>query len=719
MAKNQVARTPRSHTSVVLVEALVIALAVHLGALVLYETLRPTPLPRLYLRFEGKGAGLVMSVPDKLSCSGNCSVAFEPGTKVRLVAVLEEGSTFEGWAEGCTPRPDWILECELTVEQDTRVRVGFGLVPEEVEVAMVQSQAGDQESEPPVTLPRVAQAEIEPEIEAELLIEPLAELLPEIQPEQPQLEQPELQPQPPPPPPPAEQMANMRSVEVPDENEVDEAPDDATHLSDKNRNVAEETHAVDTNLERAQSGDSQSSEESEVKSEDIGGEKAEIAQLEEMEPSTLDEMDSEENLTEVPNQELAGAFHGHAGEHGEEGQEGDDRPTPGALSMRGVEGRGSLMSREPGLGRESGKQGKKGSPGIKTQLEFSDYERIVGKETAERELALGRKKKPSMRRGRFERKMGAVKSALENFTPEVKPGNQTALKTRAAPFAVYLARMHRRIHELWAFGFLEDLDRKPSNHPFNNWELHTVLETVINPDGTVHKINIVKPSGLLEFDVAAIDAFLTAEPYESSPEQIRSPDGRVYIHWGFYRNYRQCGTFNAQPFILSEAPKDADTIDDSAMVRNMPRRKSKPGQQASSGGAAATAARSQTGLPSSTDPEALHTANLWLNGFHHADLAKMLRVTGAPFQSGDVVVASSVNEVGNVYKTLRQETPGGIRDWKLMTPAGYRKRFDALPAGIEDGKPQLLMVVRAGKEQFTLVLARQENGSYAVVGLHR
>jgi hypothetical protein len=24
----------------------------------------------------------------------------------------------------------------------------------------------------------------------------------------------------------------------------------------------------------------------------------------------------------------------------------------------------------------------------------------------------------------------------------------------------------------------------------------------------------------------------------------------VYFHWGFYRNQRQCGTFNAEPYIL-------------------------------------------------------------------------------------------------------------------------------------------------------------------------
>ena len=34
-------------------------------------------------------------------------------------------------------------------------------------------------------------------------------------------------------------------------------------------------------------------------------------------------------------------------------------------------------------------------------------------------------------------------------------------------------------------------------------------------------------------------------------------DGRIYLRWGFYRNWRQCGTFNAEPFILTEVPDDS------------------------------------------------------------------------------------------------------------------------------------------------------------------
>ena len=61
-----------------------------------------------------------------------------------------------------------------------------------------------------------------------------------------------------------------------------------------------------------------------------------------------------------------------------------------------------------------------------------------------------------------------MRAALENFIPEVKPGNQTALNTRAAPFAAFIARMHRSIHKLWGFGFLEDWDELPGSSPLNN-----------------------------------------------------------------------------------------------------------------------------------------------------------------------------------------------------------------------------------------------------------
>src|SRR5439155_12234299 len=102
-------------------------------------------------------------------------------------------------------------------------------------------------------------------------------------------------------------------------------------------------------------------------------------------------------------------------------------------------------------------------------------------------------------------------------------GNQTARKKRAHPYSLYIARMHRRIHELWGFGFLEDLDNKGADYPLNDPNLWTNIEVSVNPDGTVCNITVVKTSGKTEFDVAAIDSVASAAPFESTPEVIRSP----------------------------------------------------------------------------------------------------------------------------------------------------------------------------------------------------
>ncbi|MEM9491192.1 MAG: hypothetical protein AAGC55_18735, partial [Myxococcota bacterium] len=390
------------------------------------------------------------------------------------------------------------------------------------------------------------------------------------------------------------------------------------------------------------------------------------------------------------------------------------------------DGRGSILvdKNRPGEGGDKGKRGKRGAFGIKTQLEFDDYKRIVGDDKVEQEIALGRQKKRSKRRGRWERKLGAVKSALENFTPEIRPGNQTALKTRAAPFAVYIARMHRRIHELFTFGFLDDLDKKGADHPLNDWNLHTKIEFAVNPDGTLaeDRIRIVKHSGRLEFDVAAIDALLTAAPYESPPKKIRSPDGRAWMHWGFYRNHRACGTFNVQPFILKDPPKGSDNAGDASLVRSLPRsrRRGTSNSTAQDGAKPSAGATSAAGRPlSPEDPNAVHTANVWIRAFSQRNVNKMLTATKTPFRTGRSSMANRPSDVANIYRLVLSENRGRVRDWKLMTAAGYRKRFGATPAGIEVSASQLLMVVRVAKEQFTLVLERQSDGQYRVAGLHR
>lgn len=736
--------------------ALAVSFTAQAGGLVLLEVSRPEPLPSLTLRFAGEGQGVVLvtrvgdSVP-LARCDKRCSVEVAPGTALSLDVVPAEGSTFGGFHSYPTRPPVVLvpylgdplarcqppelrepqgddaapgsahvhapgephshqaasprefaeisdpLHCETEVVADTSILVELGLVPERLEVALTGELPALAEPAP------VAKAEPPPPIEGEKLEEekPVEvalvppQKLPETLPPPPAAEPPPPAKPPEPPPP------DMISVEVPDQNEVEKAPDDAAHLSDKNRDVAEETRAKETNLDKASDGKVAASAESPDRdSAEVGGDLEQIRQLEEAQPTT------DERLSETAHTgEASEAVGQKSGEEGEGGQEGTGgRQDPGLLAMRDIGGRGTFAERKNGDGK---KQGKTGLPGINSPLSFDDYQRIVGKDKVEQERQVAARKL-SMKKGRWERKLEALRSSLENFTPDIRVGNQTALKTRAAPFAVYLARMHRSIHERWGFGFLEFLDRKSSDHPLNDFELWTDIEVAINPDGTVFKTTIAKTSGNLEFDVAALDTILSSGPYEATPEVIRSVDQRVYLRWGFYRNWRQCGTFNAHPFILTEIPGGVVPLEGGEGVAQKPVT-----------GAAPVTPSQERGVsgPKTTvrDDKAVFAANMWISAFSAASVDKLARYSAMPFLAGTQPAALNRAELSEMYSGLLVES-GALKEWKLLTAQEY---LGSGGAALKLDDSDVVLVVRAASERFAIVLRRAAGGDYRATVLIR
>jgi TonB family protein len=715
------------------VPALFASAALQAGGVAAYHVTRPPEPTVLVVRLSGEGTGQVLVTQDGRStpllrcASPSCRIEVAPGTALRLVALPGEDATFAGWQQvGGRPAIElapWLgdplaaclsdrltsaelvarslagdaLQCALTVDRTVRVEAVFGIQPSEAEIAFADLGAIDGVELPALRPPRE-------EIDAEKLDEAALEVavvppppdqavVPPPPPEEEQQPEEQTEKTPPPPIP-----ADMRMVEVPDKNEVEEEPDDATHLSDKNRDVAEETAATETNLEKEAEGEAKASVEStDTTSPEVGGPEDDIAQLEISEATSTEREVETDHSGE--SSEAKGAIEGEAGDNGD----GGDGTDPGLLSMRGIQGRGSLPEQADGK-----KPGQKGKRGIKTQLDIEDYERIVGKDKVDDERATAQRRM-SAKRGRWEKKMAAIKSALENFTPDVRPGNQTALKTRAHPFAVYVARMHRRIHELWGFGFLEDLDSKPSNHPMNNMELVVVIEMSINPNGTVHKTSIAKTSGELTFDVAALDTVITSGPYEETPEKIRSVDQRVYLRWAFYRNWRQCGTFNVEPYILTEIPGGIEPLDDAATAGGKPKVSTTtvtPGR----GELAETAPRSTV-----RDSAALYAANQWVSGYANADLDKLVRFSAVPFRAGEVIAAENGPSLRQMYEGLLVES-GPMKDWALLTPAEYEKRVGAEVPVHDDS---LFLVLRTAKESFALVMAKTKSGEYRATQLAR
>lgn len=678
-------------------------------------------------------------------------------------------------------------------------------IPEEVEVAWIELPETESEIELPDPETELDDSDVDEEKKQVEKKKPPKPELPKVatpeapkappppKPEPPRIEPPKPQPVPPPQPvarvePPKPKPApapppkpkkpppieRKKMVEVDDEQHVvNEPPPDAEYYSDRNRAVTEQTRDTQTNLERTKKGKGAATAESpDTESPDVGGAEERVAQHEDAEASSLDA--KRKRVASVHNGDsdhaegVRSGDRGGGGDGGQGGQNGQNgQGGAGALSMRNVEGRGApgtagrqrapggdddsptvAMSTRPqppaGAPGSEGARGRKGKKGPNLRLDSQQYERIVGEDHAREEIEVARRRS-SHKKGRYEKKLAGIRSSLENFTPEVKPGNQTALGTRAHPFAVYIARMHRTIHEIWGYGFLADLDGKSHSNEMNDRRLAVTMEIVVSPEGEVTKVTIVRPSGVLTFDVAAIDTVMAAGPYEETPVDIRSADGNVYIHWTFHRDERMCTPYFADPFILENVPEGdpreqrglpspEEEVAAARRRREPPKRIRREEGSPTDGevqvphvtreevpeGDPGSAARADANLATPDDPAAVEAALAWGNAFEKGDVAALVAISDTPFESGDRIVAEDAAGLTTIWRTVLEEAETRrISEWKLFSAAGYRASFGRLPPGAEDGTPMLFMVVRSGGELYTLNVLQKGDGSYKITGFNR
>ncbi len=282
-----------------------------------------------------------------------------------------------------------------------------------------------------------------------------------------------------PPIPKPEERAHEKMVDLDNDKEV-EPPPDAKFLAQKNNRAVEETRATDTNLREGAAGGGaglvgavgaagpggrrRQGEDRRARGREVGagpqGARGHAARQPRADPARADAARA---------QVAAGAARCPA-----------PRARADARDRRSVAAAHPRRPRSPcrptaaRAGRAPRPSAWRKGKRMKLALTAKDYEYLFGADAAaERRLAQTERSKKV---GRFQQRLGRVQSALENFIPEVKPGNQTALNTRAAPFAAFIARMHRSIHKLWGFGVLEEWDEKSGSNPFNNPNLLTTLE---------------------------------------------------------------------------------------------------------------------------------------------------------------------------------------------------------------------------------------------------
>ncbi len=383
----------------------------------------------------------------------------------------------------------------------------------------------------------------------------------------------------PPPPPPQEAPKKIAVVQKSDDPKVP-PPDNANFLAEENRRVEEQTVASVTNLQedspetqlapKASDSKAQGNDDTTKPADlrDLHGEDKRIPNLKEakdkpIEPSSPSHGEqTAQAVTAAPT--AGGAAGAHEDKHalaaGSVALGGEEEPLVIQDGMGTIRIRRSLAGHGPGdQGGERQKggasaqnaehAGARAGKGANLQLSWSQFETTFGSQDlqAQRDAYLEQKRSRTQG-GSTERQWKKFRSAIENFVPNVKPGNQTALNAAASPYAVYLNEVHRRIHREFALRFLSELPLVGG--PYNDDSLFTKLEIVINGDGTLYKVGVVESSGFTPFDYGAWNSVERAAPFPEPPHKILSGDGRVYFRWGFYRNDRACGTAGAEPYIL-------------------------------------------------------------------------------------------------------------------------------------------------------------------------
>ena len=190
----------------------------------------------------------------------------------------------------------------------------------------------------------------------------------------------------------------------------------------------------------------------------------------------------------------------------------------------------------------------------------SDYERVFGKEAPTPKSAGDGKKRRRLFANHAE-KQRALKGSLENMIPEIQPGNHTSVNAHRSVYVGYINALHRRIHARWAGRFLIMLDTQyPRSHPMQDPTLGVTLEFVIDAKtGEFEEVTVVQTSGQLQFDAEAITTAWAIGPRPNPPPQIVSQNGKIYVHWTFWRDGRQCGVFGASIYLMLK-DKDGNTF---------------------------------------------------------------------------------------------------------------------------------------------------------------
>ncbi len=124
----------------------------------------------------------------------------------------------------------------------------------------------------------------------------------------------------------------------------------------------------------------------------------------------------------------------------------------------------------------------------------------------------------------------SLAGAPQNDLLDEEIGDRVALDSIEIKYADYVLRIRRLVNFYWS----QNLDNLPRSVALAKPKYETVVDVVLDGNGALESIVVIKDSGSEPIDNCVVDAFRIAGPFPNPPEQLIARDGRVYLpNFGF------------------------------------------------------------------------------------------------------------------------------------------------------------------------------------------
>lgn len=126
-------------------------------------------------------------------------------------------------------------------------------------------------------------------------------------------------------------------------------------------------------------------------------------------------------------------------------------------------------------------------------------------------------------------------SQTDDYLKDVETDMQTMLSTREFVYYTYYARIKERIRQHWeptVRGKVKMIYRQGRTIASTKDHITQVVIT-LNKKGELLGVEVVTPSGLVQLDDAAVEAFRAAQPFPNPPRGLVDDEGFIRIRWDF------------------------------------------------------------------------------------------------------------------------------------------------------------------------------------------